>query len=103
MQQEFQKQIDCFVKNKVDFLICEYFEHVEESLWALEAAKKSGMPCAVNLCIGEEGDMHDVSAGECAVKMARAGADIVGVNCHFGPVETIRCIKAMRRRSMRRG
>jgi len=96
VQQEFQKQVDSFMRNKVDFIICEYFEHVEESLWALEVAKKSGLPCALNLCIGEQGDMHGLSAGDCAVQMARAGADIVGVNCHFGPFETLRTMKLMK-------
>eukprot|EP00662_Eupelagonemidae_sp_cell21_P049692 gene49692-29516_t len=87
---EFQKQIDCFVKNKVDFIICEYFEHVEESLWALEVAKKSGLPVAVNLCIGELGDMHGTSAGDCAADRRRRAKR------HFGPVETVRCIKVMK-------
>eukprot|EP00662_Eupelagonemidae_sp_cell21_P026346 gene26346-2139_t len=102
VQGEFKKQIDCFVKNNVDFIICEHFEHVEESLWALdththtqsgvcgvEAVKKwaPGMPVAVNLCIGELGNVHGVSAGHCAVQMAKGGADIVGVNCRFGPNE----------------
>ena len=32
------------------------------------------------MCIGPEGDMHGVSAAECAVRMARAGADIG--RCH---------------------
>lgn len=96
VQKEFKKQVDCFVANKVDFLIAEYFEHVEEMEWAIESLKKAGMAVCANMCIGEFGDMHGVSAGECAVRMAKAGADVVGVNCHFGPVETIRTIKLMK-------
>ena len=41
--------------------------------WAIEACKKSGKPVAATMCIGPEGDLHGVSAGDCAVRMAKAG------------------------------
>ena len=44
--------------------------------WAIEECKKTTLPVAASMCIGPEGDMHGVSAAECAVRMARAGADI---------------------------
>jgi len=93
---QFQKQIDQFVKENVDFLIAEYFEHLEEIEWAIEALKKTGKPVCANMCIGPEGDMHGVSAGECAVRMAKAGADVVGINCHFGPYVTLKAIRIMK-------
>lgn len=93
VQEELGKQIQVFVDNKVDFLLAEYFEHIEEMEWAIEIAKKSGLPVAATMCIGPEGDLHGVSTGECAVRMAKAGADIVGINCHFdGQV----CLEGMR-------
>lgn len=94
VQAEFKKQVDTFVDNKVDFLLCEYFEHIEEMEWAIGVCKETGKPVAATMCIGPEGDMHGVTAGDCAVRMARAGADIVGVNCHFDPDV---CLQAMRR------
>jgi len=93
VQAEFTKQIQVFIKNDIDFLLCEYFEHVEEMEWAIEACKKSGKPVAATMCIGPEGDLHGVSAGDCAVRMAKAGADIVGINCHFDPMV---CLEGMR-------
>ena len=53
VQAEFKKQVDSFVANKVDFLIAEYFEHVEEIEWAIEALKKygNGMAVCANMCI----------------------------------------------------
>lgn len=96
VQAEFQKQIDCFVKNGVDFLLCEYFEHIEEMEWAIEACKTSGKPIAATMCIGPDGDMHGIPAGQCAVRMARAGADIVGVNCHFDPFRSLETMKLMK-------
>ena len=41
--------------------------------------------------------MQGTSAGECAVRMARAGARIIGVNCWFDPficLETLALMKA---------
>lgn len=95
-QAQFQKQIDCFVENKVDFLVAEYFEHIEEMEWAIESLKGSGLPVCSTMCIGPEGDLSDVSAEECAVRMAKAGADVLGVNCHFGPVVALQTMEKMR-------
>lgn len=90
VQAQFRKQLDVFKANKVDFMIAEYFEHVEECLWAIETVKEYDMICAANLCCGHvDGDMHGVPIGECAVQMAQAGAEIIGLNCHFGPKETL--------------
>ncbi|KAJ7335884.1 hypothetical protein JRQ81_013825 [Phrynocephalus forsythii] len=92
----FRKQLDIFVKKKVDFLIAEYFEHVEEAVWAVETLKTSGMPVAATMCIGPEGDMHGVTPGECAVRLVKAGASIVGVNCHFDPATCLKTVKLMK-------
>jgi len=40
--------------------------------------------------------MHGVSAGDCAVRMAKAGADVVGVNCHFDPFISIKAVALMK-------
>ncbi|KAK3750571.1 hypothetical protein QZH41_009813 [Actinostola sp. cb2023] len=95
-QVEFKKQLEVFVKKDVDFIIAEYYEHVEEAEWAVEVCKATGKPTACSLCIGPDGDMHGVSAGECAVRLAKAGADIVGVNCHFGPTKSLEAMSLMK-------
>ena len=53
--------------------ICQYFEHVEEMEWAIEVATGTCLPVAATMCIGPDGDMHGVTAGDCAVRMATAG------------------------------
>ena len=35
--------------------------------------KSTGKPTAITMCIGTQGDLADVSPGECAVRLARAG------------------------------
>ncbi|XP_076333421.1 betaine--homocysteine S-methyltransferase 1-like isoform X1 [Tachypleus tridentatus] len=97
VQEVFRKQVDVFVENEVDFLICEYFQHVEEIIWAIEVCKETKLPVAANMCIGPEGDVNHISCGECAVKMVKAGADVVGVNCRFGPVESLEAMRLMKK------
>lgn len=91
----FDEQLAVFKDQGVDFMIAEYFEHVEECEWAIECCLKAGFTtvCA-NMCIGPEGDMHGNSAADCAVRMANAGAHVVGINCHFDPFV---CLEGMKR------
>ncbi|XP_074546384.1 betaine--homocysteine S-methyltransferase 1 [Halichoeres trimaculatus] len=92
----FKKQLDVFVDKKVDFLIAEYFEHVEEAEWAVQVLKTTGLPVAATLCIGPEGDLNKVSPGDCAVRLVKAGAQIVGVNCHFDPETCVKTVRMMK-------
>jgi len=96
VQGEFRKQVKVFCETELDFLLCEYFEHIEEMEWAIEVCLESGKPVCANMCIGPEGDLHGVTAGECAVRMARAGAHVVGVNCHFDPFVSLEALKVMK-------
>merc|ERR1711970_482287 len=48
------------------------------------------------MCMGPGGDESGVSVGECAVRMARAGANLVGVNCLFDPFVCLDVIKSMK-------
>ena len=54
----------------------QYFEHVEEMEWAIEVCAATGKTVAASMCIGPDGDLHGVSAEECAVRMAKAGARV---------------------------
>lgn len=93
----FKEQIDCFKDNGVDFMIAEYFEHIEECEWAIEACLKGGFTTiAANMCIGPEGDLHGNTVEQCAVRMAKAGAKIVGVNCHFDPFVSLEAMKKVK-------
>lgn len=96
VQAQIREQLKPFIKNKVDFIIAEFFFHVEELEWAIEEALKTGMVVAATMTISVKGDMNGVPIGECAVRMARAGAHVVGVNCMFDPETTVKSIKAMK-------
>merc|ERR1719506_1554864 len=85
VQEEFRKQLRAFQEGGCDFIIAEYFEHVSEAEWAVEVAKEFGMPVVATMAMSKHGDLHGESASEVAKKLAGAGADLVGINCHFDP------------------
>ncbi|CAK9299261.1 unnamed protein product [Gordionus sp. m RMFG-2023] len=103
VQNEFRKQLKVFVKHDVDFLICEYFEHIEEIEWAIEACKETGKPVAATMCIGPNGDMSGVSLGECGVRLAKAGACCIGINCHFDPLTCVKTVCLMKKACEKEG
>lgn len=97
MQAELKKQTDAFVELGVDFLLAEYFEHIEEMEWAIEVLKATGLPVCASMCIGPEGDLHGVSTATCGVRMAKAGADVVGINCHFDPNTSVAAVAEIKK------
>merc|ERR1712151_1162833 len=48
------------------------------------------------MCINKHGDLHGTSIGECAKRMAGAGADLVGVNCHIDPFVCLEAMEGMK-------
>lgn len=69
----------CFISKKqkqTSLNFFQYFEHVEEAVWAVEVLKESGKPVAATMCIGPEGDMHGVPPGQCAVQLVKAGKNL---------------------------
>ena len=70
---------------------------MQEAEWAVEVLKTSGKPVMATVCIGPDGDDHGVSPQECAIRLAKAGADVVGINCRFGPQECLKTIEMMRK------
>ena len=75
----------------------QFFDHVLEAEWAVEVLKESGKPVLATVCIGPEGDADSFSPEQCALRLARAGADVVGVNCRFGPQTCLKTVAMMKR------
>ncbi|KAJ0041729.1 hypothetical protein NL108_007989 [Boleophthalmus pectinirostris] len=92
----FKKQMEAFLKKDIDFFIAEFFRYAEEAAWAVEVLKTSGKTVGATLCISPHGDMNGLTPGDCAVLLVKAGADIVGVNCHLDPMACIQTVKLMR-------
>ncbi|XP_023327628.1 betaine--homocysteine S-methyltransferase 1 [Eurytemora carolleeae] len=82
---DLRRAVEIYIKNDIDVIICEYFRNIEEMEIAIRVAKETDKPVAATMCMAPSGDENNVSVRECAVRMARAGADLVGVNCLFDP------------------
>uniref|UniRef100_H2ZFT2 Hcy-binding domain-containing protein n=1 Tax=Ciona savignyi TaxID=51511 RepID=H2ZFT2_CIOSA len=91
---EFDSQLNVFIKHKVDFVLAEFFGHVEELEICVDVMKRSKMPIACTMRIGPLGDSNGVSVEECAVRMARTGADLIGINCMY---DFNTCLKTLKR------
>ena len=85
VQEVYRKNLATLVDGGVDFLILEFFRHVTELEWAVEVCLESGLPIGAMLCMGPDGEEGGASVEHCAVRVARAGAHLVGVNCLFDP------------------
>ncbi|XP_071504432.1 betaine--homocysteine S-methyltransferase 1-like [Diadema antillarum] len=96
VQSEFRKQCDIFVNKKVDFLMGEFFGHVEEAEWAIEIMASTGLPVACTTRMGVGGDESGVKPADVAVRMARAGADVIGTNCCYDPDTALTTIEMMK-------
>lgn len=59
-----------------DYGLLQFIFYIEEMEWAIEEALKTGLPIATTMAICYKGDMAGVPAGECAVRMAKAGARV---------------------------
>ena len=81
-----------------DFWVGETFSHLGEALLFVERAKATALPVMVTMCFEQpvprsyEGD----TPGDCARKLADAGADVVGVNCLNGPDQQLPTALEMR-------
>ncbi len=81
-----------------DFWVGETFSFVGEALLFVERAKATGLPVMVTMCFeqAEPRSYEGETPGDCARKLADAGADIVGVNCLNGPDQQLPIALEMR-------
>ncbi|CAK8679346.1 betaine--homocysteine S-methyltransferase 1-like [Clavelina lepadiformis] len=96
VRKEFENQIEVFIKHDVDFLLAEYFGYIEELEICMDVVKKAGKMAACSMRIGPRGDLSGVSVEDCAVRMAKTGALMIGTNCQFdtnAQLKTLRRIK----------
>jgi len=97
IQSELRSALAIYKKNNIELIICEYFRNIIEMEWAIEVALEFGLPVAATMCMGPAGDESGVSVGECGVRMAKAGAQIVGVNCLFDPFCLLEVMRTMKK------
>jgi betaine-homocysteine S-methyltransferase len=88
IDRQLQDQLDA---GPPDFFIGETFSYLGEALLFVERAKATGLPVMATMSFetlparAYEGD----TPGDCAKRLADAGADIVGVNCLNAPAQQL--------------
>ncbi|MBI1923722.1 homocysteine S-methyltransferase family protein [Candidatus Poribacteria bacterium] len=81
----------------VDFLICETFYTMADSLAALEAAKATGLPVMFTVSFKAKETLDDDTLpADCARQLMAAGADIIGINCMREPSRMLPIVRTMR-------
>jgi len=83
----YQEQASALIEGRVDALFLETFPRLDELLVALAAAKTAGtIPVIASLSFGDDGHTVDgIRIAEAFRKLREGGAEVVGLNCHFGP------------------
>nr|XP_026689557.1 betaine--homocysteine S-methyltransferase 1-like isoform X2 [Ciona intestinalis] len=95
-KQSFEKLLKLYLKHKVDYFVAEYFAHIEELEICVEVLKRGNLPVACTMRIGPTGDLNGVSVEECAIRMAKTGADIIGINCLYDPVVALKTMQRIK-------
>lgn len=82
----FTEQVGWAAEAGVDFVIGETFRYLDEALIALDVIRSAGLPAVMTL------NLHDAPLTREGIglpaamgRLAEAGADVVGLNCGWGP------------------
>lgn len=82
----FEEQATWAAEAGVDFIIAETFGSGREAVLACEVIKGSGLPAVVTFSPDPvRGSEEGWTAAETCKRLEDAGADVVGLNCGFGP------------------
>eukprot|EP01088_Endostelium_zonatum_P001103 TRINITY_DN11386_c0_g1_i1.p1 TRINITY_DN11386_c0_g1~~TRINITY_DN11386_c0_g1_i1.p1 ORF type:complete len:347 (+),score=70.89 TRINITY_DN11386_c0_g1_i1:58-1098(+) len=92
----FQEQIGWAKEAGVDFIIAETIDYCGEAIIAVEEIKKSGLIAVVTLGPHIDDLTFDkIPTIEACILLEKAGADVVGLNCHKGPTTILPLIQQL--------
>src|SRR4051812_8553690 len=83
----YEEQASALLAGEVDALFLETFPRLSELELAVSVARQLGPhPILASLSFGDDGHTADrVRINEAFQRLREAGANVVGLNCHFGP------------------
>ncbi len=92
---QLQDQLDA---GPPDLWIGETFSWLGEALLFVERARRTGLPVMATMCFEQDvpRSYEGLAPGDCARRLADAGADVVGVNCLNGPEQQLGIAREMR-------
>jgi betaine-homocysteine S-methyltransferase len=86
VREMFDEQVGWIVEAGMDFVIAETFSYAEEAQIALEAITAAELPAVITLAVHRAPETREgLSPAQACVRLADAGADVVGLNCSRGP------------------
>jgi methionine synthase I (cobalamin-dependent) len=93
----YEEECNLLARLGVDFLVLETFMAMDDSLAALEAAKRTGLPVVFTVTFKEKETLDDgTSPADCARQLKARGADAVGINCMREPSRMLPMAREMR-------
>ena len=96
----YDEQMSALLSGGVDLLLLETFYDADDAEAAVRIARRlTDKPLICQLSVEADGAAPDGrSLDDAFARLADAGADIVGLNCHSGPYGIIRSLEKLRRR-----
>jgi betaine-homocysteine S-methyltransferase len=94
----FSEQVGWAVEAGVDYFVAETFGWTGEALLALQAIRRhSTVPAVITFAMHREAMTRDGhTPAEACQRLEAAGADVVGLNCHRGPLTMLPLLKQIR-------
>lgn len=82
----FDEQTQWIAEAGVDYVVAETFSYLGEALLALEAIQAAGLTAVTTLTFHQAEETRDgLRPEDACLRLAEAGADVVGINCTRGP------------------
>jgi betaine-homocysteine S-methyltransferase len=82
----FTEQVGWAAEAGVDYVVGETFRYLDEALIALDVIRSAGLPAVITLNLHDSPRTREgIGLAEAMRRLADAGAEVVGLNCAWGP------------------
>ncbi len=97
IKRSFREQLYCLLLEGVDGLILETYYSLEELRTVLQIAREeTDLPIITNVSMHEPGVLENgVALPNALTQLESLGADVVGVNCRFGPSQMVTSLESV--------
>src|SRR5699024_3702175 len=91
------RSLYCLLLEGVDGLILETYYDLDELTTVLEIARKeTDVPIITNVSMHEAGVLENgCPLKDALTQLERLGADVIGVNCRFGPAQMVTSLESV--------
>ena len=96
VREMYREQVAWAVEAGVDLVIAETNDYLGEALIALEEIKAADLPAVVTFSSTQDTTIDGVEVDDACAQIARAGADVVGLNCSRGPATMLPLLERVR-------